>query len=61
MNYEIDWQATYNAIMDLPPNVFFSCIIFEELAEEAGKHDIIELFDDDMMFSFTDDGTLEII
>ena len=60
MNYEIDWQETLNALMDMPFDVYFKYDIFDEIAVECEKRGA-KVFGEDCEFYLTPDGERYII
>lgn len=60
MDYEIDWQATLDALIEIPDDIYFKYSIFDEIARMCDEHGAI-IFDNDIEFYLTDDGNCDII
>lgn len=60
MNYEIDWQKTLNALIDIPSDIYLKYDIFDEIAWECEGHGA-KLFCEDYEFYLTPDGECDII
>lgn len=61
MNYEIDYQTTWEMLMEeIPSNLYFKYYIFDELARMCEEHGV-QTFDDNIQFYLTPEGECDII